>query len=127
MKGVGQVNPSCILTFARDNNSELIFKAVKDYEIPVDWSNGVGCHASTSSLRSLISTGLPCDGLLSRYVLVLCLLQIGQTALHVAALHGNLEASLALLELGMDVNMTNLRGSTPLHFAAAAKRNTVQI
>ena len=44
MKGVGQINPSCILTFARDNNSELIFKAVKDYGIPVDWANGVGCR-----------------------------------------------------------------------------------
>ncbi|GAB4816711.1 hypothetical protein N2152v2_003757 [Parachlorella kessleri] len=92
MKGVAQINPSCILTFARDNNSELILKAVQAYGIAVDWANG-----------------------------------IGQTALHVAALHGNLEASLALLELGMDVNRTNMRGSTPLHFAAAAKRNTVQI
>ena len=56
MKGVGQINPSCILTFARDNNSELIFKAVKDYGIPVDWANGVGCRMSTPSPAPLIST-----------------------------------------------------------------------
>ncbi len=49
--------------------------------------------------------------------------QIGQTGLHVASLHGNLEAMQAMLEAGINVNITNQRGSTPLHFAANAHAN----
>jgi len=45
---------------------------------------------------------------------------IGQTALHVAALHGNVESITSLLELGLDPNIQNSRGLTALHFAAAA-------
>ncbi|GFH23859.1 ANK_REP_REGION domain-containing protein, partial [Haematococcus lacustris] len=48
---------------------------------------------------------------------------MGQTALHIAALWGNLEAAAALLRLGTPANIRNTRGSTPLHFAASAKRN----
>lgn len=52
-----------------------------------------------------------------------CPPQIGQTALHVAALHGNLEAMAACLALGLGVDVPNNRGQTPLHFAAAAHSN----
>ncbi|KAG2445106.1 hypothetical protein HYH02_008973 [Chlamydomonas schloesseri] len=51
--------------------------------------------------------------------------EFGQTALHVAALWGNVEAIQALVECGADVNITNSRGSTPLHFGASAKKNTL--
>jgi ankyrin repeat protein len=37
-----------------------------------------------------------------------------QTALHIAALHGNLEAMAALLECGADANAANERGMRPL-------------
>ncbi|PRW58881.1 ankyrin repeat [Chlorella sorokiniana] len=53
--------------------------------------------------------------------------QIGQTALHVAALWGSVEAAKELLDQGADVNCENARGSTPLHFAAAAKSRTREI
>mmetsp|Transcript_22718 Transcript_22718/g.63092 ORF Transcript_22718/g.63092 Transcript_22718/m.63092 type:complete len:432 (+) Transcript_22718:100-1395(+) len=49
--------------------------------------------------------------------------QIGQTSLHIAALHGAVETLEVLIELGIDVNIQNQRGTTALHFAAAAKRN----
>eukprot|EP00193_Tetraselmis_chui_P007202 CAMPEP_0177751912 /NCGR_PEP_ID=MMETSP0491_2-20121128/637_1 /TAXON_ID=63592 /ORGANISM="Tetraselmis chuii, Strain PLY429" /LENGTH=428 /DNA_ID=CAMNT_0019267077 /DNA_START=145 /DNA_END=1431 /DNA_ORIENTATION=+ len=49
--------------------------------------------------------------------------QIGQTALHIAALHGNVETVEVLLELGANANCRNQRETTPLHFAAGAKRN----
>ncbi|GIL69469.1 hypothetical protein Vretimale_13583 [Volvox reticuliferus] len=49
--------------------------------------------------------------------------EFGQTALHVASLWGNLEAMKVLIELGADVDVPNSRGSTPLHFAASAKRH----
>ena len=53
-------------------------------------------------------------------------MQIGQTAIHVAALHGNVEAMAALLDMGADPDVENSRGSTPLHFAAAAKRRALE-
>jgi ankyrin repeat protein len=37
-----------------------------------------------------------------------------QTALHISALHGNLEAMAALLECGADANAANERGMRPL-------------
>ena len=37
-----------------------------------------------------------------------------QTALHIASLHGNLEALAALLECGADPNAANERGMRPL-------------
>lgn len=46
--------------------------------------------------------------------------QIGQTALHVAALQGSLRAAGELLDLGCDPNVQNRFGQTPLHFAARA-------
>ncbi|KAI8470987.1 MAG: ankyrin repeat-containing domain protein [Monoraphidium minutum] len=48
---------------------------------------------------------------------------IGQTALMIASLWGNLNAIQALLQLGADPNKANQAGATALHFAAAAKRN----
>ena len=38
-----------------------------------------------------------------------------------------MEAARELLDLGADVNVENARGSTPLHFAAAAKERTREI
>ena len=38
-----------------------------------------------------------------------------------------MEAARELLDLGADVNVENSRGSTPLHFAAAAKERTRDI
>ena len=55
---------------------------------------------------------------------------IGQTALHIAAVHGNVEAVNTLLHLAQSegvsefVNIVNDRGLTPLHFAAAAKQRS---
>lgn len=49
--------------------------------------------------------------------------QMGQTALHIAALWGNVEAARILIALGADVNSMNARGTTPLHFASTAKAN----
>ncbi|KAL4860020.1 putative 4-hydroxy-4-methyl-2-oxoglutarate aldolase [Chlorella vulgaris] len=53
--------------------------------------------------------------------------QIGQTALHVAALWGSVEAARELLHQGADVNGENSRGTTPLHFAAGAKSRVPEI
>ncbi|KAJ9510319.1 hypothetical protein QJQ45_015773 [Haematococcus lacustris] len=64
-------------------------------------------------IERLVASGVPVDS--SN--------QMGQTALHIAALWGNLEAAAALLRLGTPANIRNTRGSTPLHFAASAKRN----
>ncbi|KAF5839130.1 ankyrin repeat-containing domain protein [Dunaliella salina] len=52
--------------------------------------------------------------------------QMGQTALHIASLWGNIESMEVLLKAGADANTRNMRGSTPLHFAAAAKKNAKQ-
>lgn len=38
-----------------------------------------------------------------------------------------MEAARELLDQGADVNVENSRGSTPLHFAAAAKERTAEI
>ena len=46
---------------------------------------------------------------------------IQQRPLHIASLHGNLEAMAALLECGADANATNERGLTPLVRAAAGR------
>jgi len=51
---------------------------------------------------------------------------IGQRALHIACLHGCLEAIKALLECGADANVQNDRGGTPLHFAANAKAHAAE-
>jgi ankyrin repeat protein len=40
---------------------------------------------------------------------------------------GSVEAARELLDLGADVNAENERFSTPLHFAAAAKKRTREI
>jgi len=48
--------------------------------------------------------------------------RIGQTALHIAAMWGSIEAVKTLLECGADANAANqLRGSRPLHAAAMGK------
>ena len=49
--------------------------------------------------------------------------QLGQAAIHIASIHGQLEAIRALLEVGADPNLPNRRGTVPLHFAARGKRN----
>mmetsp|Transcript_37449 Transcript_37449/g.83334 ORF Transcript_37449/g.83334 Transcript_37449/m.83334 type:complete len:429 (-) Transcript_37449:478-1764(-) len=53
--------------------------------------------------------------------------QMGQTALHIAALWGNVEALDKLLELGGNPNAENMRGQTPLHFAADARKNALAV
>lgn len=47
---------------------------------------------------------------------------MGQTPLHIAALWGNTEAAKVLLEAGANANIENSRGTTPLHFAASARK-----
>ncbi|GBF91748.1 hypothetical protein Rsub_04052 [Raphidocelis subcapitata] len=74
---------------------------------------GMARDNKTADIKAAVRLGVPVD-----YAN-----PIGQTALMVAALWGNLEAVATLLELGADVNKTNQGGATPLHFAAAAKRN----
>jgi ankyrin repeat protein len=49
--------------------------------------------------------------------------RIGQTALHVAAIQGSVNAIRKLVELGLDPNVENSMHSTPLHFAAGAHKN----
>jgi len=49
--------------------------------------------------------------------------RIGQTALHVAALQGSVNAIHKLIDLGMDPNAENFMQCTPLHFAAGAHKN----
>lgn len=46
-------------------------------------------------------------------------LQFGDVALHIAALAGKAEVCEALIELGANVNVENVKGWTPLHNAAA--------
>eukprot|EP00775_Hariotina_reticulata_P005218 gene5218-5455_t len=46
--------------------------------------------------------------------------------MHIAALWGNLDALRALLDCGADVNVQNSRGTAPLHFAAGAKKNSLE-
>ena len=53
--------------------------------------------------------------------------QIGQSAIHIACIHGRLASVELLLELGSDPSLPNDRGSTPLHFAATAKRNVKEV
>lgn len=53
--------------------------------------------------------------------------QIGQSAIHIACIHGRLASVELLLELGSDPSLPNDRGSTPLHFAATAKRNQKEV
>jgi len=45
----------------------------------------------------------------------------GQTALHLAARYGHVEAVEALMQMGMDSNMKNAEGNTPLHLASKAE------
>jgi ankyrin repeat protein len=52
--------------------------------------------------------------------------QMGQTALHIASLWGHVETIQALLRLGADASVENVRGSVPLHFAACAKDNALE-
>lgn len=49
---------------------------------------------------------------------------LGQNALHIASIHGQLEAIQMLLQCGADVNQPNRRGTTALHFAARARKNS---
>lgn len=72
---------------------------------------------SAAGIRALCDAGVPVE---------FCN-QIGQTALHVAALWGSVDAAKELLDLGANVNAENARGSTPLHFAAAAKARVREI
>ncbi|MEW5316603.1 MAG: hypothetical protein WDW38_007966 [Sanguina aurantia] len=50
---------------------------------------------------------------------------MGQTALHIASLWGNLESMRVLLDLGLSACVENSRGTTPLHFAACAKKDAL--
>ena len=52
--------------------------------------------------------------------------RIGQTALHIAAIQGSVDAIHKLVELGLDPNVANAMGQTPLHFAAGAHRNVFE-
>ena len=52
--------------------------------------------------------------------------QMGQTALHSASLHGNVEALEALLDSNADVDVCNENGATPLHLAVIATNNASQ-
>jgi hypothetical protein len=63
------------------------------------------------------------ERLVERGVPVMTANQMGQTAIHIASLWGNVETIQALLRLGADANAENVRGSVPLHFAAGAKDN----
>jgi ankyrin repeat protein len=49
--------------------------------------------------------------------------RLGQTAIHVAAIQGSVNAIRKLVELGVDPNIENYMQSTPLHFAAGAHKN----
>ncbi|KAG7667838.1 hypothetical protein Ndes2526B_g01761 [Nannochloris sp. 'desiccata'] len=49
--------------------------------------------------------------------------RIGQTALHVAAIQGSVNAIRKLVDLGLDPNVENFMQCTPLHFAAGAHKN----
>ncbi|GKZ01441.1 hypothetical protein MPSEU_001094900 [Mayamaea pseudoterrestris] len=52
---------------------------------------------------------------------------VGQSALHIAALWGNVEAAEALLTAGANSNAQNrIMGSTPLHMAAQSNKATVE-
>ena len=44
----------------------------------------------------------------------------GETPLHIAARHGNVEGLRKLLEGGADVNVRDIHGRTPLHLAVSA-------
>lgn len=45
----------------------------------------------------------------------------GETALHLAARYGHVEAVEALMQMGMDSNIKNAEGNTPLHVASKAE------
>ena len=51
---------------------------------------------------------------------------MSQTALHIAALRGDVEALEALLDCSADVDARNETGATPLHLAVIAAENAVQ-
>ncbi|KAH7624919.1 putative Ankyrin-3 [Nannochloris sp. 'desiccata'] len=90
-------DPQYLLVCARLNSVPEVVNLVRVHNIPVDYGN-----------------------------------LLGQTALHIAALHGNVETVKILLLLGDQsgvpgfVNIQNRRGQTPLHFAAAAKKNAFE-
>lgn len=52
---------------------------------------------------------------------------INQTATHIAALHGNVEALSKLIQLGANPNLQNDMGQVPLHFAAHANKKAMEI
>lgn len=53
-----------------------------------------------------------------------CICLLLQPTAYFPSRRGSVEAARELLDLGADVNVENSRGTTPLHFAAAAKSRT---
>lgn len=49
--------------------------------------------------------------------------QIGQTATHIATIHGSIDALEALLSAGAKPDVQNDQGATPLHYAINADKN----
>lgn len=94
------MDPNLILTLARDNKATELAALIQQ--------QGTSPNAGNKVCRDVV---VCCAGLQVELAesVVAAAVQMGQTALHVAALWGNQDAIRVLIQLGANVNQTNVR------------------
>ncbi|MEZ6098135.1 MAG: ankyrin repeat domain-containing protein [Pirellulaceae bacterium] len=85
-----------------------------------DWSelHKAACKGDVGALRYLLDSGIDVNTRV---------LTTGDTALHIAAYHGNEACIDMLLDRGAEVGVVNSQNDTPLHLAALAAQPTALV